>query len=92
MDKIINQRRMIRRILLFILVFVTCFSLLYCVLVLKSQVNEWFASMFIAFMAPVSLAIRTYFRERGIDDTMEEANESKSEMIVDLAKNLLNRG
>lgn len=92
MDKIINQRRIIRRILLFILVFVTCFSLLYCVLVLKSQVNEWFASMFIAFMAPVSLAIRTYFRERGVDDTMEEANESKSEMIVDLAKNLLNRG
>lgn len=87
-----NQRRFIRRILLFILVFVTCFSLLYCVIVLKSQVNEWFASMFIAFMAPVSLAIRTYFKERGVDDTLDEANESKSDMIVDLAKNLLHKG
>lgn len=89
---VMNQRRFIRRILLFVLIFVSCFSLLYCVLVLKSQVNEWFASMFIAFMAPVSLAIRTYFKERGIDDTMEEANESKSDMIVDLAKNLLHKG
>lgn len=88
---VMNQRRFIRRILLFVLISVSCFSLLYCVLILKSQVNEWFASMFIAFMAPVSLAIRTYFKERGIDDTMEEANESKSDMIVDLAKNLLHR-
>jgi Ca2+/Na+ antiporter len=91
MNKITNQRRMIRRILLFILVFVTCFSLLYSVIFLKSQVNEWFASMFIAFMAPVSLAVRTYFKERGIDDTLDEATASKSEMVVDMAKSLIRK-